>query len=241
MTPTLKPPKSSLMEQLTSPPKASLQILGTHITNEQAKVIDFDLWIDCSAVVGIRSGKFLTNGESDCRSWNYSCNQDSGNFEAILDGWLNNWLGDSRDGGSWTLCKLVSFPDDDSAAIKAHIESLARNTAYGGSIEVVFHTPSIDADVLPEKQNVEIRVEWIFDCPFTPTDRVWNELVMNAMVDRKKGWISLNEPPLFYGMSSFRRAIRHGSTSRVVSQEQDAHGFKRSVRQFSQWGYDGSS
>ncbi|KAK6823702.1 hypothetical protein RU639_006305 [Aspergillus parasiticus] len=199
MTPTLKPPKSSLMEQLTSPPKASLQILGTHITNEQAKVIDFDLWIDCSAVVIV------------------------------------------GDGGSWTLCKLVSFPDDDSAAIKAHIESLARNTAYGGSIEVVFHTPSIDADVLPEKQNVEIRVEWIFDCPFTPTDRVWNELVMNAMVDRKKGWISLNEPPLFYGMSSFRRAIRHGSTSRVVSQEQDAHGFKRSVRQFSQWGYDGSS
>ncbi|KAB8218062.1 hypothetical protein BDV33DRAFT_193000 [Aspergillus novoparasiticus] len=227
MTPTLKSPKSSLMEQLTSPPKASLQILGTHITNEQAKVIDFDLWIDCSAVVGIRSGKFLTNSESDCRSWNYSPNQDNGNFEAILDGWLNNWLGDSRDGGSWTLCKLVSFPDDDCAAIKAYIESLARNSAYGGSIEVVFYTPSIDA--------------WIFDCPFTPTDRVWNELVMNAMVDRKKGWISLNKPQLFYGMSSFRRAIRYGSTSRVVSQEQDADGFKRSVRQFSQWGYDGSS
>ncbi|KAF5856663.1 hypothetical protein ETB97_007052 [Aspergillus alliaceus] len=241
MTPTLDPPESSLIEQVNSPPKVSLQILGTHSTNEQIKVIDFDLWIDCSKVVGIRSGKFLTNRESDCRSWNHSANQDSCNFEEILDGWLNDWLSNSRDGRSWTLSKLVSFPDDDCAAMKAHIERLARNTTYDGSIEVVFYTPSIEADALPEKHKVQIRAEWSFDCPFTPADRVWNELVMNAMVDRKKGWISPNEPKLPYGMSPFRRAMRHDNNSRIVSQEQDTDGFTRSIRQFSRWGCDGSS
>ncbi|OGM41662.1 hypothetical protein ABOM_009956 [Aspergillus bombycis] len=257
MTPTVDTPKSSLLEQLNSPPKASLQILGTHSTNEQTEGIDFDLWIDCSKVVGIRSGQFLTESESDCRSWNHSAN--SCNFEAILDGWLNECLGDSNDGrsyvsqpnisynanrspgSSWALCKLASFPDDDCAEMKAHIERLARNTAYDGSVEVVFHTPSIEADALPEKHKVQIRAEWSFDCPFTPTDQVWNELVMNAMVDRKKGWVSPNEPQLPYGMSPFRRAIRHGNNSRIVSQEQDANGFTRSVRQFSRWGCDGSS
>ncbi|KNG87788.1 hypothetical protein ANOM_004631 [Aspergillus nomiae NRRL 13137] len=243
MTPTLDPPKSSLTEQLNSPPKASLQILGTHFSNEQIKVIDFDLWIDCSKVAGIRSGKFLMESESDCRSWNYSANQDNCNFEEILDGWLNDQLGSSTDGRSfsWTLSKLVSFPDGDCAAMKAHIERLARRVGYGGSVEVVFHTPSIEADVLPEKHDVQIRAEWRFDCPFTPADQVWNELVMNAMVDRKKGWISLNDPKRSYGMSPFRRAIRHGNNSRIVSREQNANGLTLSVQQFSRWGCDGSS
>ncbi|KAE8166817.1 hypothetical protein BDV40DRAFT_224353 [Aspergillus tamarii] len=107
--------------------------------------------------------------------------------------------------------------------MKAHIERLARNTAYDGSIEVY------------------IRAVWSFDCPFTPADQAWNELVMNAMVDRKKGWVSPNEPKRHYGMSPFRRAIRHSSNSKTVSQEQDADGFTRSVRQFSRWGCDSSS
>ena len=103
MTPTLDPPKSSLTEQLNSPPKASLQILGTHFSNEQIKVIGFDLWIDCSKIAGIRSGKFLMNSESDCQSWNYSANQDNCNFEEILDGWLNDRLGSSTDGRSYAF------------------------------------------------------------------------------------------------------------------------------------------
>ncbi|RAL07251.1 uncharacterized protein BO97DRAFT_473776 [Aspergillus homomorphus CBS 101889] len=214
------------------------------------KTIDFDLWIDCSKAIRVQSGKFMIASESDCRSWKSdSADPDSRNFEAILDGWLDDWEGDSTNDGrsfSWTLCRLVSFPDDDCAALKAHIKGLTRKIAYSGSVEVVFHTPSTEpGDTLPGQQHgVHVQAEWMFECPFTPTDQEWNQLVMNAMVDRKKGWISPlpnNEPKPSHGMSPFRRAIRQGNTSRIVSQQQGADGVKHSLRQYSQWGCDGSA
>ncbi|THC93733.1 hypothetical protein EYZ11_006773 [Aspergillus tanneri] len=145
----------------------------------------------------------------------------------------------------WLMVRTadVSFPDDDCAVMKAHIERLARNTAYGGSIEVVFHTPYPEPDnaVSEKTYNAQIRVKWKFECPFPPTDQVWNDLVMNAMVDRKKGWIARDVPTPSHGhgMSPFRRAIK--GTSQIISQEQDVDGSKRLVQRFSPWGCDGSS
>jgi len=84
-----------LIEQLASPPKISLQIVGTHTTSEQAEVVDFDLWLDCSKKAKIKSGQFSTSNKSDFRSWD----QSSGSSESLattLYGWLNDWLGDSN-------------------------------------------------------------------------------------------------------------------------------------------------
>lgn len=241
MTLTLHTSQASLAEQLAVPPETSLQIRGVHTTSSQVELVDFDLWINCSKGAEIRSGQFLTRSEQDYRSWSQDASQDSRSFQTILHGWLNDWLGnDTGDERSWTLCKLVPLPDDDCAAIKAHIEHLARKAAYGGSVRVIFHTPDVKEDAFPDGQNAEIRVEWSFDHLFnTPAGQSWDQLVMNAMVDRRKGWISLDDPKPSHGMSPFRRAIRSGNTSRVVSQEQGADGFKHSVRQYSRWGTNG--
>ncbi|PYI35739.1 hypothetical protein BP00DRAFT_422142 [Aspergillus indologenus CBS 114.80] len=204
---------SSLMEQLNSPPKASLQILGTHVADDQPGVIDFDLWIDCTKVAVIRSGQLVTANASGRRSWEDSSAQDGSGFREIVAGWLR----ESPDRPSWTLHKSASIPDGDFTAFKSHIERLARSIAYGGSVEVVFHTPSIEQDALPEQHDAQIRAAWSFECPFTPADQVWNQAVTNAMVDRKKGTISpSHESGPSHGMSPFRRAIRRGGTSRVV-------------------------
>ncbi|PYH86133.1 hypothetical protein BO82DRAFT_350431 [Aspergillus uvarum CBS 121591] len=134
------------------------------------------------------------------------------------------------------------MPDGDFTALKSHIECLARSTAYGGSVEVVFHTPSIKLDALPERHDVQIRPAWSFECPFTPADQVWNQAVMNAMVERKKGWVSSSlEPKPSHGMSSFRRAVRQGGSTRVVLQAQGPDGVQHSVRQYSRWGCNGSA
>ncbi|RAK72538.1 uncharacterized protein BO72DRAFT_480936 [Aspergillus fijiensis CBS 313.89] len=196
---------SSLREQLKSPPKASKQILGTHMTNDQCKAIDFDLWIDCTKVVGIRSGQLVTTNASGCRAWEKSTDQDGSIFEEIVAGWLR----ESPTGTS-------------STAFKSHIERLARGIAYGGSVEVVFHRTSAEPDAMPEQH----------DCPFTAADQIWNQAVMNAMVDRKKDRVSPSQDlrPA-HGMSSFRTAIRQGGCD----------GVKHSVRQYSQWGCDGSA
>ncbi|RAH40948.1 uncharacterized protein BO95DRAFT_423710 [Aspergillus brunneoviolaceus CBS 621.78] len=217
---------SSLTEQLKSPPKASIQILGTHMTNDQCKAIDFDLWIDCTKVVGIRSGQLVTTNASGCRAWEKSNDQDGSIFEEIVAGWLRETF----------------FPDGSSTAFKSHIERLARSIAYGGSVEVVFHRTSAEPDAMPEQHDVQIRAEWSFECPFTAADQIWNQAVMNATVDRKKDRVSPSQDlrPA-HGMSSFRTAIRQGGMSRVVLREQDAHGVKHSVRQYSQWGCDGSA
>ncbi|GKZ17749.1 hypothetical protein AbraIFM66951_010845 [Aspergillus brasiliensis] len=147
---------------------------------------------------------------------------------------------------SWTLSKSGHFPVDDCTALKTHIEHLARKTAYGGSLEVLFHTPSTELEVgrnaSPEKTHIaQIQADWRFEWPFTPTDQVWSELIMNAMVDHKNGWIELPVAKPSYGMSPFRRAMRANDTSHIVSRQQDADGVTRSVRQFSSWGQDSSA
>lgn len=232
---------SSLTEQLKSPPKASIQILGTHMTNDQCKAIDFDLWIDCTEVVGIRSGQLVTTNASGCRAWEKSTDQDGSIFEEIVTGWLResptgtryahlaqSYISSKTNpqlGSSWTLHKSAFFPDGSSTAFKSHIERLARSIAYGGSVEVVFHRTSAEPDAMPEQHDVQIRAEWSFECPFTAADHIWNQAVMNAMVDRKKDRVSPSQDlrPA-HGMSSFRTAIRQGGMSRVVLREQDAMG-----------------
>jgi hypothetical protein len=57
-------PENALIKQLASPPNISLQILGTH-TKGPTKVVDFDLWIDCSKDVKIMSGEFVTRNKNE--------------------------------------------------------------------------------------------------------------------------------------------------------------------------------
>ncbi|KAJ5555324.1 hypothetical protein N7535_007760, partial [Penicillium sp. DV-2018c] len=125
--------ETSAIGQLASPPKITLRILGTHTTNEQAEVIDFDICIDCSKEAKIKSGEFLTSNESDRRSWDQSV-ESSDSFPT-----------------TWTIRKLVCVPDDLAAAIKAHAEGLARQIAYGRSIKAEIHTPPLELDVLPQE------------------------------------------------------------------------------------------
>lgn len=84
---------SSLREELDSPPKISIQIIGSQLTDEQVKEIDFDLWVDCTKMVGIKSIKASTSTEELCHTWqNPSQSQD--NPEDMLERWLNYWLND---------------------------------------------------------------------------------------------------------------------------------------------------
>ncbi|KAJ6128858.1 hypothetical protein N7471_010075 [Penicillium samsonianum] len=168
MISTIQNPGASLISQLASPPNISLQLLGTHTTGEQTEVVDFDLWIDCSRSAKIKSGEFLTGNERDRRYWDQS-GELSDSFSTTSSGWLQEWLGDSNNGRSWTINKLVSLRDDDSAAIKTHAEGLARQIAYGGSIIVEIHTPSPEADVA--ENTAEVRAEWSFGTPFISTDQ----------------------------------------------------------------------
>lgn len=147
---------------------------------------------------------------------------------------------------SWSLHKSGDFLNGDHTALRTHIERLAQKTAYSGSVEVSFHTPSIKLEAgnnasAEDGHIAEIFLEWAFECPFTPTDQVWSELVQNAMVDHKKGWIEPHAPQPSHGMSPFRRAMRINGTSHVVSQEQNANGVTHSVRRFSSWGVDRSA
>lgn len=82
----------SLTQQLSSPPKASLQILGTHSVNQDNNFIDFDIWVDCTKISGIESAKFLTDREAEPRSWSYSADHDNDDPKVILAGWLDDWL-----------------------------------------------------------------------------------------------------------------------------------------------------
>ena len=102
----------SLTEQLSVPPKASLQILGTHNVNEDNNIIDFDIWVDCSKTVGIRSAKFLTEDDVESRCWSYSAECDNGDPKDILGGWLDDWLNhdDAEDQRSVHLDDLVQLP-----------------------------------------------------------------------------------------------------------------------------------
>jgi hypothetical protein len=136
---------------------------------------------------------------------------------------------------SWTIRKLVSSHDDDSAAVKGHAESLARDVAYGGSIIVEIHTPPVETDVA--ENTAEIRAEWSFGSPFIPVEESWDQLVMNAMVDRRRGFISVDESRPSHGRSPLRRAMKSNNTSTVVSQVQDG-GIGHTVLRYSQWGSD---
>ncbi|PYH70170.1 uncharacterized protein BO88DRAFT_452437 [Aspergillus vadensis CBS 113365] len=237
----------SLTEQLSVPPKASLQILGTHNVNKDNNIIDFDIWVHCPNAIGIRSAKFLTENDVESRCWSYSDDRDNGDPKDILGGWLDDWLDhDDADDRRWSLHKSGHFLNGDCTALGTHIERLAQKTAYGGTVEVSFHTPSIQLDAgynsSAEMGHIaQIFLEWAFECPFTPTDQAWSDLVKNAMVDHKKGWIEPHAPRASHGMSPFRRAMRANGTTRVVSREQNANGVTYSVRQFSSWGGDSSA
>ncbi|CAI7607240.1 unnamed protein product [Penicillium viridicatum] len=228
-------PGASLIAQLACPPKVSLQLLGTHTTAEQTEVVDFDLWIDCSKQARIKSGEFFTGNENDNRFWDHS-SESNGNFSTTSSGWLQDWLGDSNERTSWTINKIVYFSDDDSATIKAHAEGLARKIAYGGSIIVEIHTPPLQADVA--ENTAEVRAEWSFGSPFISTEQPWDLLVMDAMVDHRRGFISVDEPRPSHGRSPFRRAMKSINTSAVVSQVRNEEGFGYKVLQYSKWGSD---
>ncbi|KAL2702731.1 hypothetical protein AAEP93_007029 [Penicillium crustosum] len=223
---------ASLIAQLASPPNISLQLLGTHTAGEQTEV-DFDLWIDCSKEAKIKSGEFLTGNGSDHRFWDQSGESDA-TFLTTSSGWVKDWLGDNNKGRSWTLRKIVGLRDDDSTAIKAHAEGLARSVAYGGSIIVQMHTSPAEADVA--ENTVEVRAEWSFDSPFFSTEKPWSLLIMDAMVDRKRGFITVDEPRPSDGRSAFRRAMKFNNTSRVISEVRNDEGFTHTVLQFSKWG-----
>lgn len=124
--------------------------------------------------------------------------------------------------------------DDDSAAIKAHAESLACHIAYGGSIIVHMHTPPVEADIA--ENTAEVRAEWSFDSPFFSTEEPWGLLIMDAMVDRKRGFISVDEPRPSDGRSALRRAMKFNNTSTVISEVRNDDGFTYTVLQYSKWG-----
>ncbi|KAJ5506567.1 hypothetical protein N7453_005524 [Penicillium expansum] len=235
MISTMQNPGTSLVAQLASPPNISLQLLGTHTAGEQTEVVDFDIWIDCSKQAKIRSGQFLTSNEHDHRSWDQS-GESSTSFLTTSSGWLQDWIGDSNEETSWAVHKLVSLRDDDFAAIKSHAESLASKIAYGGSIIVQIHTPPAEADVA--ENTAKIQAEWSFGSPFLPTEQPWDLLVMNAMVDGRRGFISVDEPRPSHGRSPFRRAMKSYNTSTVISQCQNEEGFKHTVLKYSKWGSD---
>lgn len=90
---------SALMEQLTIPPKISLQILGVHTASELDEAIDFDLWIDCARGSEIKSGELVTSGSGSSYSWNRST--DSGSFQDVLNNWLSNYLQSDHNNNWW--------------------------------------------------------------------------------------------------------------------------------------------
>lgn len=248
-----------MADLLASPPRTSMQIRGTHKTSKVIDVVDFDLWIDCARVAEIKSGQFLTCNPRDYRHWELSTDEHNRGFQAISEDWLDEWLRNSGDNcrygflfllpvittnstsrtTSWTLRKIVRMSDDECRGIKVHIESLARQIAYRGSVDVVFHGLTMEDHTMSlpqtvEGQRAELRVEWSWAHLFTPQDTSRDHCIMNAMVDRTKGFVSFDNPGPSYGMSPFRRAIKPGS--RIVSGERDAVGVKHSVRIFSPWG-----
>lgn len=87
--------RRSLLEQLASPPYASLQIVGT-TTTEQREFTDFDFLIDYSKRAKIESGEFLTTGE-DNLSWDLD-SEPSDTFQSTSYGWISDWLGDGNSG-----------------------------------------------------------------------------------------------------------------------------------------------
>ncbi|GLB05591.1 hypothetical protein AtubIFM57258_000880 [Aspergillus tubingensis] len=206
---------SSLREELDSPPKISIQIIGSKLTDEQVKEIDFDLWVDCTKMVGIKSIKASTSTEELCHTWqNPSKSQD--NPEDMLERWLNYWLNDCAETDkSWTLHKSVSFAQEELGAMKFRIKLLAREAYYRGSIEVILHAPSSEPDYNPlgyeSADNARLQVEWSFECPFKPTDHNSNSILQYAMKLRKKGWVDLNGPTPTYGQCMLRRAPAYDS------------------------------
>jgi len=139
---------------------------------------------------------------------------------------------------SWTMRKLLCLCDDDSAALKTHAEGLARKIAYGGTIKIDIHTPPLEVDTLPEEHTAVVRAKWSLGCLFNPTEPSLDLMIMNAMVDRRKGFISVDDLQPSYGLSPFRRAMKSNHTSTVISQERNEEGFKHTVLQYSKWGSD---
>lgn len=110
----------SLTQQLSSPPKASLQILGTHSVNQDNNFIDFDIWVDCTKIYGIESAKFLTDREVESRSWSYSADHDNGDPKVILGGWLDDWL-DYNNTDDRRSVRLMTWPQLSCPILTEHV------------------------------------------------------------------------------------------------------------------------
>lgn len=139
---------------------------------------------------------------------------------------------------SWTIQNLVCLRDDDSASMKTYAERLARQTAYGGFIRVVIHTPPLEEGVLLDEHTAMVRAEWSLGDQFISPEKSWDKLVTNAMVDRRRGFISVDEPLQSYGMSPLRRAMKTNNTYTIVSETLDERGFGHSVLKYRKWGCD---
>lgn len=126
------------------------------------------------------------------------------------------------------------IPEEEITAVKMHIEALAHNIAYGGSIDVKIHAPLFEAKV-PEYTAV-IHAKWAIGRSLVPAENPWDLKIKNAMVDRKRGFVSFDEPTISHGRSPFRRAMKSNNTATVVSQDQNDDGSKYTVLRYSKWG-----
>ncbi|KAJ5762609.1 hypothetical protein N7533_001290 [Penicillium manginii] len=218
--------------ELASPPSISLQILGVHMNGEQSE-IDFDLRIEYPNEAKIKCGKLFTRDQNEFHSW--SQQQDpEGDFLAISRGWIEAWLGDGDERKSWIIQNSCYVQEKDLTAIKGHLEALARRTGYGGDVTSMVHTPLFEK-IIPESTAV-LQVEWTPDNLFIPMDNDWNSKVMNAMVDKRKGSISFDEPKPSHGRSPFRRAMKLNDTAKLVSRDQNKDGAEYTVLKYSKWG-----
>ncbi|KAE8148596.1 hypothetical protein BDV25DRAFT_15962 [Aspergillus avenaceus] len=241
-----------LPEQLTLPPKPFLQILGTHTLTENDEVeivTDFDIWIDCSGKPVIISGELKINNSPNGHSWHLSRSDfdSDSSFLDVLQPRLETDFSDTGDENEWILYKIVALAQSEQTRISDQVDRVVRSTAYGGTIKVVFHTPITQVKVPPctqptsqnEGQNqVEAKVHWNFLWPFTDTNVPWDQIIANAIVDRKIGQISAGQPKKYGVASPVRRDIKAGNTSHTTLGTMS--GVTRSIVTHEKWGCDES-
>jgi hypothetical protein len=90
---------------------------------------------------------------------------------------------------------------------------------------------------MPEKSAV-IQAKWSFDCPFIPAEETWELMIQNAMVDRKRGFISVGDPQPSYTSPPLRRAMNSNRTLKGAKRIRNEEVFTWTIRQYSGWGFD---